>query len=44
MGLALEWYRREICEREDHRHGPRGELDCILVRIAQLRGQFDTSK
>ena len=37
MGDALNWYRREVCQREGHTHGEAGELDCILLRIAQGR-------
>ena len=37
MGLALDWYRKEVCEREGHTHGDAGELDCILMRLAQAR-------
>lgn len=37
MGLALDWYRREICEREAHTHGEPGELHCLLLRLAQVR-------
>jgi hypothetical protein len=39
MGVALDWYRREICQRESHTHGDAGELDCILHRLADLRLQ-----
>lgn len=39
MGLALEWYRREICQREGHTHGEAGELDCILQRLAEIRAR-----
>lgn len=35
MGLALEWYRREICQKEGHGHGEAGELDCIITRLAR---------
>lgn len=37
MGPALDWYRREVCLREGHTHGDVGELDCLLMRLAQLR-------
>lgn len=37
MGIALEWYRREICQREGHTHDEAGELECILLRLAQVR-------
>lgn len=35
MGEALDWYRREICEKEGHKHGEAGELDCITGRLAR---------
>ncbi len=39
MGESLEWYRREICKREGHTHGDAGELDCILIRLAEIRAR-----
>jgi hypothetical protein len=36
---ARDWYRREICEKEGHTHGPEGELDCAMYRTALLRHQ-----
>ena len=42
MGLALDWYRREICQKEGHTHGDAGELDCLLMRYAQMRTQQGT--
>lgn len=39
MGLALDWYRHDFCQKEGHTHGEAGELDCMLLRLAQLRAQ-----
>lgn len=43
MGLALETYRREVCMREGHTHGEAGELDCLLMRLAQLRAAEESA-
>lgn len=37
MGLALDWYRSEFCRKESHTHGEAGELNCILLKLAELR-------
>jgi hypothetical protein len=37
MGYYLDWYRRLVCEAEGHTHGEEGELDCILLKFAQVR-------
>jgi len=39
MGLALDWYRREICQKEAHTHGEAGELDCMLRKMAEVRAR-----
>lgn len=39
MGYYLDWYRRLVCEAEGHTHGEEGELDCILMRLAQVRAE-----
>lgn len=34
---AVEWYRREICQRFNHTHGVQGEMDCALAVLVHAR-------
>jgi hypothetical protein len=36
MGEHLDWYRTAICQPEGHRHGEKGELTCLLLKLAEL--------
>lgn len=36
---AQDRYRRDVCEKEGHTHGPEKELDCALMRISLLHQQ-----
>lgn len=39
--LASDWYRREICERQRHTHGEKGELECVLLNLAEATRTHD---
>lgn len=44
MGYYLDWYRRLVCQAEGHTHGEEGELDCILMKLAQVRAEENAAK
>lgn len=41
MGEALDWFRANVCDAEDHDHGPDGELACLLESSARISRRGD---
>lgn len=44
MGEDLEWFRENVCEKQDHDHGEGEELDCLLQTLARVRARKKQSR